>query len=71
MARQLGLLIFPSNKSSEKVEMKIRGQEMRRQTFRVKFGLDIYIKSRGIGVVFSHISKIVYRKTAARLDSFV
>lgn len=65
MVRQLGLLMFPSNKSSEKAEMKISGQVMSDKTFRVEFGLDIYVKHRGIGFVFGHTSKIIYRTTVA------
>ena len=38
--------------------------------FRVNFGLDNYIKSRGIRVVFGHILKIIHRINAARLDPF-
>ena len=57
--------MFPSNKRSEKAEMKISGQVMSDKTFRVEFGFDIYVKHRGIGVVFGHTSKIIYHTIVA------
>lgn len=40
------------------------------KTLRVNFGLEIYVKRTGIGVVFGHASKVIYCTIAALLDLF-